>query len=503
MCSLLGLHSFLGVNGAEKMGIAEIKTLLESASGVRGLSVVVGLVERRLEYVSRNIGVLEVGQGGGDHDYDEEEGEEEGVMEINELLDEEGNVVSASVVRPGDAARGVLDILRRGGIRDFEGGVTTDEGGAKSYKSTQEVDKGVVGEEKNVTLAETPLMHELSGTGSGSTRKVRFAEAVEVGKDEPIEDPVVPDTESPEEAALRREMLEYNMRKIGTIVAEMDLTDDEDDDDDEEDYDDESEQEDEFGRTTMQVVSEEYREKMLELEKKLNAKAIINIGPNADEVKIEEKAGSFPPKTAAIVSAKPEKSKSSQRKGVRFAEELDVQDGHVKMETVRKESKNSTLVTKPVKDEIVEREAVEISGKTPAQKKVSKFKANRMKESMPVGHESIIQHQRGRYGDGDDLYPKSLETEEESKESSNPTTETINQNLLERSTNNSINIQAPDLLDPDLHAAEVRNAYHDMRNKLIQRENGFMNQDMEEYEDECGKPLVSRFKAARLATRQR
>ena len=93
--------------------------------------------------------------------------------------------------------------------------------------------------------------------------------------------PVIPEDESPEDARLRREMLQYNLNEVGSVVAELELDENYSDDDDE--YIDElaldddlpslnsdlSEDEDEHGRSTGPVISDDYRRQMLELEEKL------------------------------------------------------------------------------------------------------------------------------------------------------------------------------------------------------------------------------------------
>ena len=78
--------------------------------------------------------------------------------------------------------------------------------------------------------------------------------------------PIIPVDESPEDAALRRQMLQYNMGEVGAVVAELDL--DEGgisySDDDENDYADDNssveEDEDQFGRTKRRVLSDSRRD---------------------------------------------------------------------------------------------------------------------------------------------------------------------------------------------------------------------------------------------------
>ncbi|KAK8182233.1 Prefoldin subunit-domain-containing protein [Phyllosticta citribraziliensis] len=119
--------------------------------------------------------------------------------------------------------------------------------------------------------------------------------------------PVIPDNETPEEAALRREMLEYSLNEVGSVVAELDLYDGTDDDDEEEwedeadddfaeDDEDEEMEEDEWGRSRPSV-SADYVAKMRELEEKLNARMMENVGPvepaDADVNEVLQQAQGF------------------------------------------------------------------------------------------------------------------------------------------------------------------------------------------------------------------
>jgi unconventional prefoldin RPB5 interactor 1 len=120
--------------------------------------------------------------------------------------------------------------------------------------------------------------------------------------------------ETEEDRKLRQEMLKYNMSEIGAVVAELNLEDDGDyygyedytdyDEEDDEEY---SEEEDEYGRTTRRVVSENYRRQMEELEERLTGKP----------------AGSKQT-TAQVKDEKPAVPVSGKKKGVRFSEELDI-----------------------------------------------------------------------------------------------------------------------------------------------------------------------------------
>ena len=147
--------------------------------------------------------------------------------------------------------------------------------------------------------------------------------------------PVIPANESSEDAALRRQMIEYNMSEVNNIVAEIKLDDEASDasysDAGSEDIPDDSSQdedEDKFGRTKRRVLSDDYLAEMHVLEQRLNAKAIRNVGPNV------------PPETSILVNGhetegqapkgSPEKDTNKEpkppaTKAVRFASELDIQ----------------------------------------------------------------------------------------------------------------------------------------------------------------------------------
>jgi len=157
--------------------------------------------------------------------------------------------------------------------------------------------------------------------------------------------PVIPLDESPEDAARRREMLGYSMSEVGAVVAELDLEEDGEssyDDDDyeveeESDWTDESQEEDEYGRSLKSGINEEYRREMMELEKKLSAKMLENVGPRPNDPALEEAVKSAhrlvvqkdkpvvepPPEPTAAPETKLGK-KNVAKKGVRFADELDI-----------------------------------------------------------------------------------------------------------------------------------------------------------------------------------
>ena len=261
----------------------------------------------------------------------------------------------------------------------------------------------------------------------------------------PRQQPIIPPNESPEDAALRRQMIQYNMAEVNNIVAEMNLEDEASDGSysgaDSEDIPDDSsldEDEDKFGRTKRRVLSDEYLAEMRALEQKLNAKAIQNVGPDvpldASAMMSNHEKGEQPP-TQPTSSSFEETSKPPSSKSVRFAKDLDIQPSPPASAWASASSSASASSTPP-------------QPPTP---------------------------------------PKSIHT-----------------TIIERPYNSTPTAPAePDDLDPALLQQQVKTEYHKMRNRMIQREGGFTDPDEESAEvplteAEGGPKKMSRFKAARL-----
>ncbi|KAH8153616.1 uncharacterized protein LAJ45_02429 [Morchella importuna] len=128
--------------------------------------------------------------------------------------------------------------------------------------------------------------------------------------------------ESEADAAMRRDMLKYNMQEIGAVVAEINLDEegeyygyedsDFDDDDDEED---EDEEEDGYGRATYKVITPELQKEMEALQRRIAARAEA------------ARSGVTMPDEAAAPEAEEEDEEDepkSGKKGVRFAKQLDI-----------------------------------------------------------------------------------------------------------------------------------------------------------------------------------
>ena len=350
--------------------------------------------------------------------------------------------------------------------------------------------------------------------------------------------PIIPTDESPDDAALRREMLQYNMTEIGAIVAQIDL-DDEDDDsshttfsDDEDDGSKmgSEEEEDNFGRTRQRVLDDNYRRKMLELEKKLNATAIEHVGPHLDVVELNVAKNN-----GVQNSSLHETSASQGTKEVRFADGLDIQNLHPTNQS-ELAAAGSVPIPQPIREAVVERVATSSVVSEPPRKKVSRFKSSRnggssgsRKDDQSIDFSQSFTITESPSGNSPETTrPKvdfshitSLPTALETKSSSKPVTfvgearvrkvpegppgRTHSDIVLERPYENiESNAQEPDDLDASLIHQEIATEYHRMRNRIIQRQGGFSAPEEEAeqptHPERDGEgPKISRFKAARLA----
>ena len=356
--------------------------------------------------------------------------------------------------------------------------------------------------QETVLNHDVPIQNRLESQGVHE-KSVTFAEGTK--KDNA---PIIPENESPEDAALRRQMLRYNMDEVGAIVAEMNLDDDQDlsssrsgndehefeSSEDEADYDDEDEDNDEediYGRTSTRVLSDDYMAEMRALEDKLKAQAILNTGPKTPKAGQPSPELTKQSETHKEEFADPKHTsqpKMAGKKGVRFAEELDIQDAPPKSESAINDS--HTVVTGSNKS-----------------KKLSRFKATR------VYDEALSSANAGRPLDHK-AYSTSLESQPPSQ--AIPPANVHSAQVIERevvlpsSQASDADESEDEAGDADnvnsaLMDREIRSEYHRLRNRQIHREGGFGtrgdDKEMAEIpltEEEGGPKKVSRFKAAQL-----
>lgn len=323
---------------------------------------------------------------------------------------------------------------------------------------------------------------------------------------------VMPEGESEEDAAMRREMLNYHLSEVNNIVATMELDDPDDDeehDDSHSEYtaseyqdedtpytsglsDSEAEEEDEFGRSTRPAVTDAYRDEM----EALKARLIGNLGKIALPEKAEEDADEeinpsdarrlvIREKRSSIASDNSDgdkKSTATSKKRVSFAEELDVANPNSPPHKANKHVEGETVP--PIVGGVTERTTA-VSHSLPtatSPASFSRFKQARAK-AIPADEEEDTQS-------GAPTGPPGI-----------PMADT----LLER-TPAKVKAPDPDGYDPLLARRELASEYYRRRNDMVREHGGFKVQkdededmgDLMEERDDGRVKKVSRFKAARL-----
>lgn len=339
----------------EALTVVEIDDILNLKDTARTAKQVVDLLDKRLEYVSKN--VLDTGKmlmaaeekmQRAEMVREDLEGrgmDDEGlpVTEITEELDENDNVISYKTSNPGAQKGQLLDVLKKAGVTE-EDLVEMAQNGAKKPEQPKPAVKAV--KQPEVKKVEAKKQHPLSQVNglsdkellkadslpetlpgitiqpkkkgvsfasdtkpgpnivpSATQKKIEAIMSLASAQNAPIpsegpEAPIIPEDEDAEDARMRREMLAYGMSEMGSVVAELELEDgsdwDEDDYTDEEITDDDDE-EDQYGRSTRKVVDEDMHKRMRELEEKLGVRGLINVGskppPDVSMEKFTPEAG--------------------------------------------------------------------------------------------------------------------------------------------------------------------------------------------------------------------
>lgn len=320
----------------EVISVVEIDDILNLKDTPRAANQVVDLLDKRLEYVSKN--VVDTGKmlkaaeekfekvNMVQEDLESGGKDDEGlpVTEITEELDDDDNVISFKTSTPGSQKGQLLDVLKKAGVTEKDLADMAMNGAPKqkeqpkpapkpAIKKAQErkphpLSQVAVSEKELLVADEIPetMPETLPGITIQKKKGVSFSGDTKPGPDvvpsatqqkieaimslakhqnEPIpsdgpEAPIIPD-EDEEDARMRREMLAYGMSEMGSVVAELELEDGSDWDED--DYtDSEISEEDEFGRSIRPVVDEDMHKRMRELEEKLGVRGLINVGSNPE-----------------------------------------------------------------------------------------------------------------------------------------------------------------------------------------------------------------------------
>ena len=506
----------------------------------RTANQVIDMISRRLDYVGQNRQSvekqLEKAQQqleGFDMLTDQGLENEEGLpmMDIEERLDDDDNIISSNVLQPGKVAPELVEALRKAGVHKEEQKSSRDENleidptapvptSASAAVTTPKVAPAtaVKSPVTSASSIEPSSKKDASNPSPVPKKSVSFAADVQVETfekpktlqddvhnwnlkpgtkvyeldeegEEIISSAVVP-SDTPEEAALRREMLQYGLNEVNDVVAELELEDDEDMDDDYdyEEYDSEvSEEEDEYGRSTGRVLSDDYVKEMQELEKKLNARMMENLGPNsgllgkasdARTLRVREDNDFDQSMTTEISTPKAD----APSKGVRFSDDLDIAD------PAHPATEPSVPIKLPptISDTIVER-----AHSTP------------QPPSVPIKPARVSRFKNARAPvNGPPAMLPSPAVPEPPPVPTGPSGRVLANSIAEHSPHPS-EPQAPDEFDPVIHDRQITAEYHKLRNKMISQQGGFKPSEEDEndpiVEERNGKTKkVSRFKAAKL-----
>ncbi|KAK2761300.1 hypothetical protein FQN54_001822 [Arachnomyces sp. PD_36] len=549
----------------------EVKKLLGEPAGVtRSRQQVVDLISRRIDYVKENVRVFEKRLSTAEDKLNALLASEESVVmkedelpvtEIMEELDDDDRVISSSTTTPNEAAPMIMDVLKKAGVEPPSRAGRAIEHSSESADSQSRVTE--VGEAEAPTpepkgeIASAPAqetsepeppkkieqpvppsshdsMASISNVPSrgSSNRDLAIDSTLSNEDSDEDEPPVLEVNESPEDAALRQEMLQYGLNEVGAVVAELDLDEEGsefsvDDEDDYEYMEDETEDEDEdeYGRTTRRVLDDDYRKQMLELEKKLNAQSLQNIGPDPSSLPVEVREELEKPSAMKTDASEKAGQKTTKKKKVAFADDLDIAPEPAPKPTPAAKAKDPEIPEVPaIQDTVMER--VELSKPPPQaeaippKRKVSRFKSSR-NSGVPVNPETPAAPEPPKPHPSFSnttptslpLFPaKSSEPKPFSQPIQDPSStitqpphptfregQTLADNILEREPSPG-NIAAPDPdgLDENLHRQEIATEYYKLRNRKIQQSGGFVEEEEgEQVPIEEPVRKVSRFKAAR------
>lgn len=540
--------------GGSLVNEEEVWKIIGSQGITRSRGQVVDLLGRRIDYVKQNVATMEKRLRAAEDELfaldsrDQRASENGGagfpVREIMEELDEEGNVISSSVNTPGDQASELLETLRKAGVENIPENATTNGASTEANSSAAEEENkdtdGTPSQPRDDTNGHPPVLAPAPADTNGTTEPsdVDLSQPISLVTPEDRKEPPITDVEeSPEDARLRREMLQYGIDEVGAIVAELEM--DEDGSDitvDEEDYEfgTDDEEEDEFGRSRT-VLSEEYHQQMRELEAKLNARGMWNMGKDTQTFPEEVRQEIEQPSSAPDAQPQEEVDGSSKgkkpKKRVAFANELDIAPATETSEVPVAEKKAlPPQADVPVLSEsIVERtDRPQTTPTTTADgpPKVSKFRSARSAVSSN-GSEGQASAQstskpskfaESRFArkqanaipsttppqlfpatpQGPKPFSTPIADTPQSSAPRPPEGKTLADNLVEREVKPGAAAPEPDELDEEIHRREIATEFYKARNRMIQQQGGFTGEQEVEPLDTEDQPRISKFRAARM-----
>ncbi|KAL0935023.1 uncharacterized protein CTRU02_209614 [Colletotrichum truncatum] len=515
---------------------------------------IVNLLTRRIDYVSKNIETLEKQLESAEKKHaaasivsNPDVRDEDGlpITEIIEELDEEGNIISTRLQRPGDSSGQIREILEKAGVKDIpeakpQGSTTTEaivedvtdepadvpvttpstEEHASVVERVQPQEKvdDTVAVKKTVSFAEdtkAPSQPQISRNAQRVEEIMKTArEQEEISR----QAPVLPEDESEEDALLRREMLKYGMEEVGAVVAELTLEEGSGDDDDDWEYEysdlDEDEEEDKYGRSTTSVLDDGYHQRMVELEKRLGVKSrfteeaeaqakaegsdedddkqgigriVIKRGEDAKAASASKPSPS--PVASSLRTSPP--TESDGKKSVRFAQSLDIAP-----ETSTAASPAPATAPQPPAEPVVEplSDIVERSGSAKQIETKTNRKASRFKKQRAVP--TVVDDDAVPKGPMD--VPVRFLDQDRPTAPTGPEGQTLADLVVEKETK-------PVEADPfgdEFIDQDVADEYHRKRRNFIQKQGGFLQEDtsvIRPLDEADGGERISKFKAARLS----
>lgn len=546
---------FLNV-GRDLKGSVVTEEELNTIVGTRSRDQVVDLLGRRMDYVKQNISTMEKRLRTAQVELDAldkseslpaDRGADFPMREIMEELDENGDVVSSSVNTPGAQAPELLEVLKKVGVENVPEQADAGEGSSKGAPAPQKnditPDTGAAKPETDATPHE-PTPEPATEVNAAQEEELDLSKPVSIVTDEDRKQASANVTdESEDDAQLRREMLQYGINEVGAIVAELELDEEASDVSFDEDYtwatDEEDEEEDEFGRTRTELT-DDYHHQMRELEAKLNARGMWNMGkdtqtfPSEVQQEINE---STPVEETPMEDVIESSSKGKKpKKRVAFADDLDIAPAPKapqieQIPTTERRTLPPMPETPPLAESIVERtdQSQDTKPSAPAPpKKASRFKSARSETASPgtvpgppAGPSSANVTEipsirtQGNAANATSLplfpaksqAPKPFSTpiidDTETRSGPQPPEgKTLADKLVEREVKPG-NAQAPeaDELDESIHRREIATEFYKMRNRMVQQNGGFLNDEEPEMipiETEEPPKKISKFMAARM-----
>lgn len=335
--------------------------------------------------------------------------------------------------------------------------------------------------------------------------------------------PVIPANESPEDAALRREMIQYNMNEVGAVVAEVNL-DDEDrshsssPENSTEEYErrgSSDDDENDWGLSTNRALTSEYIKEMQALERKLKMKSNTDTKPSIETLLQAEDGLMVGPEGDPVAPPPRSASIGQGKKAVRFAQDVDTQERPRSPNYHDGYEPGVRKASTPIQADVIERPIIAKGSSTSAApapaKKASRFKATRSAPSQTAGAAKKSSPLQITASNKNEVTRPSLPAftppATRNMAPTGPAGRTHAPSVVERPYSEEVNgnkVAEPDEFDASFMRQELTMDYHRTRNRMMQRQGGFLPEGGEDeglgsgsLVDENGKK-ISRFKAARL-----